>query len=269
VDGRHLFPSRDGLPIFLRTEDEALLRDAEAYAAAWNRDALAPPKGLALELPFVASPYWRPKARSLQALLEILGPANGRRVADMGAGTGWLSYRLSEAGFRCYATDIVADGDVGLGAAQAYDRTGHQFERAVASLSRWPFRAGSMDIAVCNASLHYLASPRVAIAEAARVLTHTGSLVVMNDPVHADRRSAERASHDFKDRMRAGGGSGRLLDEHRHFVASELEADLRSKFPKVSRHDPDFGTAFRISRALKSLLLRMELASFPIYVAER
>ncbi|GEM_PF-4150907 len=269
VDGGHPFASRDGLPIFLRREDEALLLDAKAYAAAWKRDVLAPPKGSVLELPFVASPYWRPKARSLQALLEILGPARGRIVADMGAGTGWLSYRLSEAGFRCYATDIVADEDVGLGAARAYDRTGHPFERAVASLSRWPFRAGSMDIAVCNASLHYLADPRVAIAEAARVLTAAGSLLVMNDPVHSDRRSAERASSDFKDRMRAGGGSGRLVDEHRHFIAAELEADLRTKFPKVSRHDPDFGAGFRVSRALKSIVLRMELASFPIYVARR
>src|SRR5204863_465983 len=222
--------------------------------------ALAPPKGSALDLPFVRSPYWRPKARSLQVLLEILGPANGRRAADMGAGTGWLSYRLSEAGFRSYATDIVADADVGLGAAQAFDRTSHRFERAIASLSRWPFRTGSIDVGVCNASLHYMADPAVAISEAARVLTPTGSLVVMNDPVHFDRGSADRASHDFKDRMRAAGGSGGLVDGHRHFVASELEADLRKEFPRVSRHDPDFGARFRISRALKSIVLRLELA---------
>ena len=265
----HRFPVRDGVPFLLRPDDATLVQDAGAYAVAWKRGTLAPPRGSMLDLPFVRSPYWRPKARSLQALLEILGPANGRRVADMGAGTGWLSYRLSEAGFRCYATDIVADADVGLGAARAYDRTSHGFERAIASLSRWPFRTGSIDVAVCNASLHYMADPAVAISEAARVLNPTGVLVVMNDPVHSDRRSAERASLDFKDRMRAVGGSGGLVDGHRHFVASELEEDLRKKFPKVYRHDPDFGAGFRVSRALKSILLRMELASFPIYVAQR
>lgn len=268
-DGGHRFPVRDGLPVLLRSEDANLVQDAEAYAEAWKRDALAPPKGSALELPFIRSPYWRPKARSLRALLALLGPANGRRVADMGAGTGWLSYRLSEAGFRCYATDIVADADVGLGAARAYDRTNHGFERAIGSLTRWPFRTGSIDVALCNASLHYMTDPAAAISEAARVLTPAGPLVVMNDPVHSDRRSADRASHDFKDRMRAAGGSGGLVDGHRHFVASELEADLRAKFSKVSRHDPDFGAGFRVSRALKSILLRMELASFPIYVARR
>src|SRR5881628_1270071 len=87
-DGR-LFPRRDGLTVLLRPEDEHLLSDADAYAGAWKRDALAPPRGSLLDLPYVRSPYWGPKARSLEALLKILGPGNGRKVADAGAGTGW------------------------------------------------------------------------------------------------------------------------------------------------------------------------------------
>jgi hypothetical protein len=69
--------------------------------------------------------------------------------------------------------------------------------------------------------------------------------------------------------MRGVGGSGRLVEGHRHFVASDLEGDLRGEFSRVTRHDPDFGIGFRISRTVKSILLQMELASFPIYVAQR
>src|SRR5438093_8646348 len=138
-EGRRFSP-RAGMPELLRPEDAPLLTDSDAYADAWKLDALAPPKGSLLQLPYVRSRYWRPKARSLGFLLRTLGPPKGRKVADVGAGTGWLSYRLAEAGFRCFATDISADEDVGLGAAVAYDGTAHRFERAIASLARWPFR---------------------------------------------------------------------------------------------------------------------------------
>jgi len=266
-EGR-IYRRRDGLAILLRPEEEGLLVDADSYAHAWKRDALAPPRSMQLELPYVASRYWRPKARSLEALLGILGPARGRRAVDMGAGTGWLSYRLAEAGFRCYATDLVSDPDVGLGAAAAYDaRRG--FERAIASLSRWPFRTGSVDVAVCNASLHYLPDIRPAVSEAARVLRREGVFVVMNDPVNRDQKSAERASSDFRDRLGSAGAHGSLVDGHRHFVATDLETSLRAEFPRLQRHDPDYGLGFRATRALKQVLLRMELASFPIYVARR
>jgi len=52
-------------------------------------------------------------------------------------------------------------------------------------------------------------------------------------------------------------------------VNADIEANLRSEFPRIVRHDPDYGAVFRVSRAVKSVLLRMELASFPIYVATR
>ncbi len=258
-----------GLPILLRPEEEGLLKDADAHAEAWKRDVLAPPPGRVLDLPYVRGASWVQKARSLEALLRILGPARERRVADLGAGTGWLSYRLTEAGFRSYATDLSADRDVGIGAAVAYDRTPHPFERAIATLRSWPFRDGALDVAICNASLHYLADVRPAIDEAARVLRAGGMFIAMNDPVHKDPRSAAKASGDFRARLAREGGHGQLIEEHRHFVAEDLEAALLRRFEAVRRYDPDFGARFRASRWMKSLFLRMELASFPIYVASK
>lgn len=268
AEGRR-FSRRGDLPVLLRPEEEHLLADADRYAAAWRQEAWTPSHEELLRLPFIRQSQWKQKARSLEAVQRILGTPNGRTVADVGAGTGWLSYRLAEAGFRCFATDLSADSAVGLGASNAFNGTRGRFERAIASLTRWPFRSGSIDIAICNASLHYLRDVRPAVREAARTVRPGGLFVVMNEPVHRDPASAERAARDFQRHLRELGGAGALIEQHRHFVASELESDLRSEFSRVTRHDPDYGPWFRLSRAAKRVLLRMELASFPIYVARR
>jgi len=268
----HAFPSTANLPVFLRPGEESILTDAEAYAAAWKLSGFAPPPDKLRDLPHAGGTgrrIWAQKARSLEALLRLLGPGQGRKVVDAGAGTGWLSYRLTEAGFRCYATDVSADPEVGLRASAAYDQTPHAFERAIATLSRWPVRNDSVDVAVCNASLHYLADIRPALEEAARVLHHDGSFVLMNSPVHADPTAAVRASAEFIYRLRAPGGPARLLENHHHFVTADLERELRSVFAEVRRHEPAYGAKFRLVRALKGFALRMELASFPIYEAHR
>jgi len=257
----------NGLPALIRPEQEALLREAGRYASAWKKTHWAVPRDTILQLPYVKRHGWKQKAQSLRELREILGPPRERRVVDVGAGNGWLSYRLAQDGFRCFATDISPDPDIGLGGATQFDGTPTQFERAIGTLDHWPVRSSSVDIAICNASLHYLADMRVAIAEAARVLRTDGVFVILNSPVHRDPGSASRASRDFKKRLRSFGAGGELIEGHQHFVASELESRLRDRFVHVLRHDPRHPFWFRTRRALKGAAFGMELASFPIYEA--
>lgn len=267
----HTYAVRHSLPFLVRPEDEGLIADAASYAAGWKRGVWAPPSDGLRELPYgTRAPmksFWEPRARSLETLLQVLGPPNGRIVIDAGAGTGWLSHRLARAGFRCFATDASGDSEVGLGAARAFDGTSSAFERAIASLSWWPLRDSCADIAVCNASLHYLADIMPALKEARRVLRIGGRLFVMNSPVHRDAESARRAAAHFRGRLEALGVRGRLLAEHRHFVSSDLERGLRRIFPDVRRHEPAFGVRFRLVRAVKGIALGMDLASFPVYEA--
>ena len=257
----------DRLPVLVRPEQESLLRDAERLSFAWKRTKWAVPRKEILQLPCVRRAGWKQKARSFRALQAILGSPNRRVVLDVGAGTGWLSHRLAEIGFRCFATDISLDPDVGLGASTQFDETSGPFEGAIATLDRWPVRSGTIDIALCNASLHYLADIRGAIAEAARVLRTEGMFVIMNSPVHEDSISAHRASLNFQKRLRRLGGDGQLVEHHQHFVGSELESHLREFFAKIVRHEPLPGWWFATSRTVKGAIVGMELASFPIYEA--
>ncbi len=261
------FRQLDGLVLLVRPDQESLLVEARSLSYTWQKTKWAPRHDDLVKLPYIRRPGWKQKAQSLRELLEILGSPRGRLVADIGAGTGWLSYRLAQAGFRCFATDISSDSDVGLGAATCFDSTPNRFERALATMDSWPLRAASLDVAICSASLHYLADVRVGIAEAARVLRPGGAFVIMNTPVHRDRESADRASRDFAEAMRGLGGRGRLVRDHQHFVSAELENDLADRFSSISRHEPRNGFWFSTSRALKGALFRMELASFPIYEA--
>ena len=69
---------------------------------------------------------WGVRARSFDLLVdEILGPMAATRdgsldVLDVGAGCGWLSYRLALAGHETVALDLRDDSVDGLGAAAAY-----------------------------------------------------------------------------------------------------------------------------------------------------
>jgi ubiquinone/menaquinone biosynthesis C-methylase UbiE len=176
---------------------------------------------------------------------------------------------LTRAGFRCFATDLSGDPVVGLGAAKAFDGEAHAFERAVASLTRWPFRDEAADVAVCNASLHYLREIAPALREAHRVLRPGGALFILNSPVHRDPGSASKAAKGFRDTLRALGAHGALVDGHRHFIVEDLERELRSVYSAVRRHEAAVGMRFRLVRLLKRIALRTELASFPIYEARR
>src|SRR5882672_3621590 len=88
VSQGHSFPRRGGLAILVHPDEAGLLQDSEDYARAWKNDEWSPPAGRVSELPYVGGPVWSQKARSLDALKALLGPAGGRSVADVGAGTG-------------------------------------------------------------------------------------------------------------------------------------------------------------------------------------
>ena len=88
-------------------------------AERWGSDDPAYYRGL----PLVAlgdrhADIWRVRAASFRLLLRTCQPS--QRVLDLGAGNGWLSNRLAQAGHSVAAVDLSDDIFDGLGAAKHY-----------------------------------------------------------------------------------------------------------------------------------------------------
>jgi len=110
-------------------------------------------------------------------------------VLDLGAGNGWLSNRLAEAGYRPCAVDLSADAGDGLGAACHF---AGDWPCIVADFDRLPLADGAADATVFNASFHYSTDYAATLAEALRVTRAGGAILVMDTPVYRDAGSGRR-----------------------------------------------------------------------------
>src|SRR5262249_39098597 len=109
-------------------------------------------------------------------------------ILDVGAGSGWLSYRLATLGHRIVAVDALADEVDGLGAVRHYDTP---FVALQADFDALPLAPAPFDLVVFNGSLHYAPDPNATLARARRMLAPAGTLVVMDSPMFlADRDGA-------------------------------------------------------------------------------
>jgi SAM-dependent methyltransferase len=177
---------------------DAIERFRRDYAAHRAREGRAHTGVELFSLPYLRSGtlarQWSVRARSFEALVDkIVAPMEGGRpldVLDLGAGNGWLSYRLASRGHCCKAIDLRGDTVDGLGAAaELCARV--RFECLVASFEALPLPARSADLAIFNASLHYAASLETALAEAARCLRRGGRIVIVDSPFYARTSDGE------------------------------------------------------------------------------
>jgi 2-polyprenyl-6-hydroxyphenyl methylase/3-demethylubiquinone-9 3-methyltransferase len=111
----------------------------------------------------------------LRAIIDHIGPLDGRRVLDLGSGKGRFCRALAERGARVVALDI----------SQGMLAEGTGVDRVRASARRLPFRSASFDAMIAVEVLEHL--PRRAIdlvlGEVRRVLRAGGSLVVLDKSV--------------------------------------------------------------------------------------
>ncbi len=269
------FPVKDGIPQLVRPERaNAVAAMAGEYSQVWQEDGWGSASPVYLlnlpdrDITRRQSGKWRVKARSMEALFELFRTQPLHRVLDLGCGVGWLTDRLARRGYEAFAVDIVQDNALGLRAADVYLRAGSVFERVWGELERPPFLDRTFDAVICNASLHY-ASTEVVLAEVNRILRPGGLFVIMNSPVHTEAQSAERAESSFRRRLSQLGASEYLVSRYHHFVRSSLEAAIAAAIGPPRNHRFEPGRGFRLSRRAKGVLLRMELATFPIIWAQK
>jgi ubiquinone/menaquinone biosynthesis C-methylase UbiE len=124
-------------------------------------------------------------------VLQQLESARGRAldVLDLGAGNGWLSYRLASRGHRLAAVDLLVNPLDGLGAYVHYDVS---FTPVQAEFDRLPLAKDRADLVIFNGSLHYAVNYETTLGEALRVLRDDGLLVIMDSPVYHDPTSGKQ-----------------------------------------------------------------------------
>ncbi|MGH9329186.1 MAG: ArsR/SmtB family transcription factor [Vicinamibacterales bacterium] len=122
---------------------------------------------------------WAAWARALGHLLPPL------RVADLGCGEGYLTVEASRFASRVIAVDRSADV---LKRARALAR-----RRKVANVTwrrgeieKVPIKNAAVDVAILSQALHHAADPARAIAEASRIVTPGGKVLVLDLRSHGE-----------------------------------------------------------------------------------
>jgi SAM-dependent methyltransferase len=109
-------------------------------------------------------------------------------ILDLGAGNGWMSYRLSLRNHACVALDIFRDERDGLLAARHYPQPPPLVE---AEFDRLPFGPDTFDLVIYNSSFHYSTDYASTLSEARRCLRRSGHVVILDSPVYRRREHGE------------------------------------------------------------------------------
>ena len=166
-------------------------------------------------------------------------------VLDLGAGSGWLSHRLTALGHRAVAVDAIDDEIDGLGATRHYATA---FASVQADFDALPFAPGQFDLVVFNGSLHYAADTAATLERAHRVLAPGGALVVMDSPMFGADLDGSASASGYLTFARLAGIAERLA--------------LRPQFV------PSRGSlGWRLRRGVARVRLRRPPAAFGLWVA--
>ncbi|MBI2072617.1 MAG: class I SAM-dependent methyltransferase [Gemmatimonadetes bacterium] len=178
-------------------------RFREAYGAHRAREGRGLPAEWLPRLPHLdegpQASQWRIRACTFRCFVARVVRPMARALAsqpltivDLGAGNGWLCYRLTRLGHRATAIDLRTDPVDGLGAAAGYaPHLPQLFWRLAASFETLPLAPGSVDLAVFNASLHYALDLTEVLGEAARVLKPSGRIAVLDSPFYPTMEAGE------------------------------------------------------------------------------
>jgi SAM-dependent methyltransferase len=215
---------------------------------------------------------WRIRAQSFNTFVSrVLSPLESDgstlTVLDLGAGNGWLAYRLAKRGHRAIAIDILDDQFDGLGAMRRY---ACHVPAVLAEFDRLPFAEACCDLTVFNASLHYSTDYVATVREALRLLRSGGTLVILDSPMYSDPTSGERMVLEREAGFvaRYGFASNALPSQH-YLTPARLQkigAALGLKWQVIT---PALDSRTRVSRVLGGLRARREPARFPVMLGTR
>jgi SAM-dependent methyltransferase len=279
ADGTH-YERKDGIWRFLLAESaerfERFTRDYENVRSREGRGSADPAyyRGLPFrDLTGRLAADWALRARGFSFFLDRLirpletGHPDGMVVLDLGAGNGWLSYRLALRGHRLAAVDLLVNPEDGLGAWRHYDAA---FTPIQAEFDRLPIAEEQADLAVFNASIHYATDIAGALREALRVLRPDGSLVILDTPIYSDARSGQAMVKEREAQFeRLYGFPSNALRSENFLTYERIAVLARALDVEWTLLFPDRGLRWRLRPIQARLLRRREPAELPLIVGRR
>lgn len=263
IDGvwRFLLPERESHYARFIADYEAVRRFEGRGSADANYYRALPFKDLGGN--FTAD--WKIRAASFERLKSLLH--SPQKILDLGAGNGWLSNRLSALGHGVFAVDLLVNAGDGLGAWKFYE---HPFTPIQAEFTRLPIPDGTVSRVIYNASFHYSENYKETLAEALRVLSPHGEIVIMDSPVYHSVESGAQMVVERKAGFlsRYGFASDSLKTENyfTYHRMDELGETLKIRWRHIR---PFYGVRWMLRPWIARLRGGREPAEFGLWVGAR
>ena len=221
------------------------------------------------------SSQWAIRARTFRYIERKILPRiptptqNPLRILDLGAGNGWMSYRLASQGHAPVAVDLLTNDRDGLGAARHYkQRLGFPFPCVQAEVDNLPFADSQFDVAIFNASFHYSENYEKTLAEALRCVRGGGIVLIADTPWYSDERSGLRMLEERRALFikRYGFPSDELRSLE--YLTDKRLGALEQRFHiRWQTHRPNYGMRWQMRPLLAKLRRARKPSRFRIYTA--
>jgi SAM-dependent methyltransferase len=269
----------DVLPPDRETAFRQFVRDYESVRAKEGRGSSSADYYLALPFQDLTGHnawQWQIRARTFRFMEKHLLPGiessypRGCDILDIGAGNGWLSYRLAQRGHRPVAVDLLVNGTDGLGAARRYFQHGPAFLRFKAEMDSLPFMPAQFDVVIFNASLHYSVDYRYTLDESLRCLRSGGHLIVADSPFYRREESGEKMLQEKRAAFNRQFGFSSDSIQSREYLTPETLNLLATELGiKWNVYKPWYGLNWALRPWKAKLMRRREPSKFYLLHARK
>jgi SAM-dependent methyltransferase len=255
----------NALPPSRESTFRQFVRDYESVRAKEGRGSTCADYYLALPFEDLTGRnawQWHIRARTFRFMEKRLLPKiesaypRGCDVLDVGAGNGWLSYRVARRGHRPVAVDLLVNDTDGLGAARHYFQLVPPFLRFKAEMDCLPFMPAQFDVVIFNASLHYSVDYRCTLQEGLRCLRRGGHLIIADSPFYWREESGRKMLEEKRAAFNRQFGFSSDSMQSREYLTPDTLNDLSTTLGLKWRvYKPWYGLNWAL-RPMKARLLR-------------